>query len=106
MPQRPRIAFASRAAKGVQNLSARIARSARSSRAPSKAAPNLNRLNDQELALVDRFAGFLIETRTRQDARRRFDEAWVEWSKRTSDISVAEIETLVDDAVVAVRAGA
>jgi hypothetical protein len=74
-------------------------------RVPSKAAENLEKLKDQELALVDRFAGFLIETRTRQGARRRFDEAWVEWSKRTSEVSAAEIETLIDDAVAAVRAG-
>jgi hypothetical protein len=76
-----------------------------SPRAASKAAPNLEKLNDQELALVDRFAGFLIETRTRLGARRRFDEAWAEWSKRTSDVTAAEIEALIDDAVVAVRAG-
>jgi hypothetical protein len=79
--------------------------SASSPRTASNAAPNLEKLNDKELALVDRFAGFLIETRTRRGARRRFEEAWVEWSKRTSDVTVAEIETLIDDAVVAVRAG-
>jgi hypothetical protein len=77
-----------------------------SSRTASKAAPNLEKLNDHELALVDRFAGFLIETRTRQDARRRFEDAWLEWSKRTSDVTEDEIETLVDDAVAAVRVGA
>lgn len=71
----------------------------------SRVAPsNLEKLSEDELALVDGFAEFLLQTRERREARERFEVARIEWSRRTSDVQGEEIEALLDDAVAAVRA--
>lgn len=65
---------------------------------------NLERLNDEELLILDQFAEFLIKTRGREETRRRFEEARAEWARRTADVDGQSLEALINDAVLAVRA--
>lgn len=65
---------------------------------------NLDKLNEDELVMIDRFAEFLLQTRERQEARRRFEEARAEWARRTADVDGVALEAMIGEAVSAVRA--